>query len=65
MCIIGGQLNQQLITQTSLFGILYPEAQIFCFASKEFHLKTSERAMQHTSATSSSALPCNDSDRVK
>lgn len=30
---------------------------------QEFHLKTSERAMQHTSATSSSTLPCNDSDK--
>ncbi|XP_019423618.1 PREDICTED: protein TPX2-like isoform X1 [Lupinus angustifolius] len=31
-------------------------------AFQEFHLKTSERAMQHTSATSSSSLHCNDSD---
>lgn len=57
-------MNQKLITQTSLFSILYPEAQIFCLASKEFHLKTSERAMHHTSATSSSTLPCNDFDKV-
>ncbi|XP_061357794.1 protein TPX2-like [Gastrolobium bilobum] len=31
---------------------------------QEFHLKTWERAMQHTSATSSSSLHCNDSDKV-
>ncbi|KAK7275824.1 hypothetical protein RIF29_16948 [Crotalaria pallida] len=31
-------------------------------AFQEFHLKTSERAMQHTSATSSSSLQCNDFD---
>lgn len=31
--------------------------------SQEFHLKTLERAMQHTSATTSS-LHCNDSDKV-
>ena len=32
--------------------------------SQEFHLKTCERAMQHTSATTSSSLHCNDSDKV-
>ncbi|CAL0314280.1 unnamed protein product [Lupinus luteus] len=31
-------------------------------AFQEFHLKTSERAMQHTFATSSSSLHCNESD---
>jgi len=31
--------------------------------SQEFHLKTSERAIQHTSATSASHH-CNDSDKV-
>ncbi|RDY02719.1 Protein TPX2, partial [Mucuna pruriens] len=31
---------------------------------QEFHLKTQERAMQHTSATSSSSLHFNDSDKV-
>ncbi|KAL1354995.1 hypothetical protein HN51_007025 [Arachis hypogaea] len=30
---------------------------------QEFHLKTWERAMQHSSATSSSLLRCNDSDK--
>ncbi|XP_061348284.1 protein TPX2-like isoform X2 [Gastrolobium bilobum] len=30
---------------------------------QEFHLKTLERAMQRTSATSSSSLHCNDSDK--
>ncbi|KAG4386339.1 hypothetical protein GLYMA_11G028100v4 [Glycine max] len=30
---------------------------------KEFHLRTQERAMQHTSATSSSSLHCNDFDK--
>ncbi|KAJ7952419.1 Protein TPX2 [Quillaja saponaria] len=30
---------------------------------REFHLKTLERAMQHSSAISSSSLPCNDSDK--
>ncbi|KAF1872464.1 hypothetical protein Lal_00016763 [Lupinus albus] len=30
---------------------------------QEFHLKTEERAMQHTFATSSSSLHCNDSDK--
>ncbi|KAL5173027.1 Protein TPX2 [Glycine soja] len=30
---------------------------------QEFHLKTQERAMQHTSATSTSSLHCNDSDK--
>ncbi|XP_062145639.1 protein TPX2-like [Alnus glutinosa] len=30
---------------------------------QEFHLKTLERAMQHTSALSSSLLNCNDSDK--
>ncbi|RZB78023.1 Protein TPX2 isoform B [Glycine soja] len=29
----------------------------------EFHLRTQERAMQHTSATSSSSLHCNDFDK--
>jgi len=33
-------------------------------ASQEFHLKTQERAMQHTSASSSSSLHCNDSNKV-
>ncbi|KAG4941158.1 hypothetical protein JHK87_045029 [Glycine soja] len=31
---------------------------------QEFHLKTQERAMQHTSATSTSSLHCNDSDKI-
>ncbi|KAG6634203.1 protein TPX2-like isoform X3 [Carya illinoinensis] len=31
---------------------------------QEFHLKTLERAMQHTSALSSSSVRCNDSDKV-
>lgn len=31
---------------------------------QEFHLKTLERAMQHTSTFSSSSLNCNDSDKV-
>ncbi|XP_047168205.1 protein TPX2-like isoform X1 [Vigna umbellata] len=30
---------------------------------QEFHLKTQERAMQHTSASSSSSLHCNDSNK--
>ncbi|CAJ1928196.1 unnamed protein product [Sphenostylis stenocarpa] len=30
---------------------------------QEFHLKTQERAMQHTSATSSSSFHCNDSNK--
>ncbi|TKY70881.1 TPX2 protein [Spatholobus suberectus] len=30
---------------------------------QEFHLKTQERAMQHSSATSSSSLHCNDSNK--
>ncbi|KAL5751040.1 hypothetical protein ACOSP7_025643 [Xanthoceras sorbifolium] len=30
---------------------------------QEFHLKTTERAMQHTSAVSSSSLHCTDSDK--
>ncbi|CAJ2650565.1 unnamed protein product [Trifolium pratense] len=30
---------------------------------QEFHLKTSERAVQYKSAASSSTLPCNDSDK--
>ncbi|XP_054825398.1 protein TPX2 [Prosopis cineraria] len=30
---------------------------------QEFHLKTSERAMQHTSASSSSSLQCNNFDK--
>ncbi|KAE9606919.1 putative TPX2 central domain-containing protein [Lupinus albus] len=33
-------------------------------AFHEFHLKTSERAMQHTYATSSSSLHCNEFDEV-
>lgn len=38
----------------------------FCFsiASQEFHLKTLERAMQHTSSFTSSSLNCNNTDKV-
>ncbi|KAI7981985.1 hypothetical protein LOK49_Contig4G00022 [Camellia lanceoleosa] len=32
--------------------------------SQEFHLKTLERAMQHTSAVSSSLVSCCDTDKV-
>ena len=34
-------------------------------ASQEFHLKTSERALQHTKAVSSSSVSCSNTDKVK
>jgi hypothetical protein len=58
--------NQDFLTQfckTSFFYHLYPDF-VLPIASQEFHLKTLERAMQHTSALSSSLLNCNDSDKV-
>ncbi|KAI9083404.1 hypothetical protein K1719_034618 [Acacia pycnantha] len=48
------QINQ--CRQNASLGLL-------CLASQEFHLKTSERAMQHSSASSSSSLQCNYFDK--
>lgn len=58
--------NQEFSTcfwRTSFCSICRPN---FCFsiASQEFHLKTLERAMQHTSSFTSFSINCNNTDKV-
>lgn len=62
--ITGRRFNQRLIRQSSCLTFFILKLRFPVSSFQEFHFKTSERAMQHTFATSSSTLPCDDSVKV-